>query len=148
MPSRSSFCLAIAAAVSLCGCGGGGVSDAPKTVSAKGIVTYNGNPLANYSVAFVPEEEGMLASGTTDSAGRFTLTTSETGDGAVPGQYKVAISIVADEAPPMPGFPEAKDYKPPVSPIPKKYTDANTSGLLFTVEKDASKNDFKIELPD
>ena len=147
MPSRSSFCLAIAAAVSLCGCGGG-VNDAPKTVSAKGIVTYKGNPVSNHSVAFVPDEEGMLASGTTDSAGRFTLTTSATGDGAVPGKYKVAISIVPEEVAPMPGFPEEKDYMPPVSPLPKKYTDVNTSDLLFTVETDASKNDFKIELTD
>jgi hypothetical protein len=129
--------------VAALGCGG--VSDAPKTVDVTGTVTYNGTPMANLSVAFIPDK-GMLASGTTDAEGRFELTTSEPGDGATPGTYKVAINFVPEQTPEMPGFPGSENT--PKSPIPTKYADVSTSGLIATVDTDASKNDFKFELTD
>ncbi|MDZ4683970.1 MAG: hypothetical protein SH850_02700 [Planctomycetaceae bacterium] len=138
-------CVLLGIAVFLTGCGGG-ASDAPKTVPAKGVVTYKGQPVPKLSVGFTPIAEGKLASGATDAAGKFALTTNKPGDGAMVGTYKVAVSFVPDEIPEMPGFPGSE--KKVESPIPVKYADAATSGLTFTVDKDAAKNDFKIELTD
>jgi hypothetical protein len=140
------LCVLLGVSAFLAGCGGG-PSDAPTTVPAKGVVTYKGQPVPKLSVAFIPDK-GKLASGTTDASGKFVLMTNQPGDGAMVGTYKVAFSVVSDEIPPMPGFPEEKDYKPPVSPIPAKYADASTSGLTMTVDKDPAKNDFKIDLTD
>lgn len=128
----------------LSGCGGGG--NGPVTVPVKGVVTYKGKPVPKLSVAFLPDK-GMVAEGTTDANGRFTLTTKKPGDGAMVGSYKVGISFVPDKVPDMPGFPGA-DKSETESPIPKKYADANTSGLTGVVDKNASKNDFKFELTD
>lgn len=125
--------------------GCGGENDAPETVSVTGIVTYQGNPMPNLSVGFIPDK-GMLASGTTDAKGRFELTTSDPGDGAVAGSYKVSINFVPEQTPEMPGFPGSENA--PKSPIPAKYADVSTSGLAATVDSDASKNDFKFELTD
>ena len=135
------FCVLVGVSAVLAGCGGG-ASDVPKTVPAKGVVTHKGQPLPKVAVAFIPDK-GKLASGTTDDQGKFSLTTNNPGDGAMVGTYKVAINIVADEIPSM--FPE-ENKKAAELPFPKKYTDANTSGLKFTVDNDASKNDFKIDL--
>lgn len=128
--------------VILTGCGGG-ESDAPKTVAVKGLVTFKGQPMPNLSVGFIPEK-GMVATGITDAEGKFELSTSDTGDGAIPGMHKVAINFVPAQVPEMPGFPGSENNEK--SPIPLRYGDTATSGLTATVETDASKNDFKFEL--
>lgn len=137
------LCVILGAVAFLAGCGGG--SKGPETVPVKGVVKYQGKPVPKLSVAFIPND-GMLAYGTTDANGQFSLMTNKAGDGAKVGTYKVAISFVPDEIPEMPGFPGAD--KKVTSPIPEKYADAETSGLTQTVEKDASKNNFTFELTD
>ena len=137
--NRILFCCIVAAI----GCGG--VGDAPKTVAVTGIVTYQGKPMPNLSVGFIPET-GMLASGITDAEGRFDMTTSAPGDGAIPGLHKVAINFVPEQVPEMPGFPGTENA--PESPIPTKYADVSTSGLTATVDQDSSKNDFTFDLTD
>ncbi len=132
------FCI-----VTAIGCGGAG--DAPKTVAVTGVVTYQGKPMPNLSVGFIPET-GMLASGITDAEGRFDMTTSAPGDGAIPGLHKVAINFVPEQVPEMPGFPGTENA--PESPIPTKYADVSTSGLTATVDQDSSKNDFTFDLTD
>lgn len=143
MNPRLQLLVALCCLMAVIGCGR--ENDAPDTVAVTGIVTYQGNPVPNLSVGFVPEK-GMLATGTTDSSGRFELTTSAPGDGAIAGSYKVAINFVPEKTPEMPGFPGSENVSK--SPIPTKYADINTSGLAATVESDASKNDFKFELTD
>lgn len=131
--------------VLLSGCSGG--SDAPATVPVKGTVTYKGKPIESLAVSFMPEN-GQIATGTTDAAGKFELMTNKPGDGAAPGNYKVGISFVTSEIPPMPGMEGSQKYKAPVSPIPAKYADITTSGLTKTVDKDPAKNDFTFDLTD
>ena len=140
---RKQYLVLLYCFVAAIGCGG--VDDAPKTVAVTGVVTYQGKPMPNLSVGFIPET-GMLASGMTDAEGRFEMTTSAPGDGAIPGLHKVAINFVPDQVPEMPGFPGSENA--PVSPIPTKYADASTSGLTATVDKDPSKNDFTFDLTD
>jgi hypothetical protein len=68
------------------GCGPG----TPRTMPVKGVVIFQGSPLAEADVAFTPTG-GRPATGRTDAAGRFTLTTFKTNDGAVIGQHVVTV---------------------------------------------------------
>ncbi|MCA9052778.1 MAG: carboxypeptidase regulatory-like domain-containing protein [Planctomycetaceae bacterium] len=82
-------------ALSLTGCGGGGASggaDRLPTHKVTGTVKLAGGPVAEASVTFSPLEGQPVAFGRTDSAGQYTLTTYEAGDGAVAGTYKVLVS--------------------------------------------------------
>ena len=68
------------------------------------------------------------AYGRTDAEGRFTLTTFDHSDGAVPGEYKVAITCIVVEHEPNPKDPE---HLPPLhhaeySLIPEHYTTEKT----------------------
>jgi hypothetical protein len=65
-----------------------------KTVPVSGIVKIDGVPLKDARVTFHPIDGGKMAFGNTDAEGRFTLTTSNSNDGAVPGQYRVTVSVV------------------------------------------------------
>ena len=139
------LCLLVGVSAVLVGCGG--VSDAPKTVPAWGVVTYNGKPMPKISVAFIPGDGiGQIAEATTDADGKFELQTREPGDGAMPGNYNVALNSVSDTLPDMPGFENGKEADP--STIPGKYGDSTMSGLTATVATDKSKNDFKFDLTD
>src|SRR5205814_1188693 len=138
------LCVILGICAFLAGCGGG-AGRPPETIPVKGMVKYQGKPVPKLSVAFIPEK-GMLASGTTDAEGKFTLMTNKPGDGAMVGTYKVAISFVSDEIPEMQGLSDAAP-KPSTSPIPKKYADPKTSGLTRAVVKN-DQNDFTFDLTD
>ena len=123
------------------GCGGSGT---PPTVKVTGTVTYNGNPLEGVNVGFIPDGEGgRPASGTTDASGKFTLSTFESGDGAVVGKHLVAISEASDGA-------STDDYSLPdesARRFPAKYEDPRNSGFTANVEK-GKPNDFTFDMTD
>jgi hypothetical protein len=80
--------------LSIAGCG------RPSVVKVEGVVTLDGKPLPGATVSFMPahEGQGQLASGRTDADGSFRLTTFRTDDGALPGEYKIIVTIKeADE---------------------------------------------------
>ncbi|MCH5373930.1 MAG: carboxypeptidase-like regulatory domain-containing protein, partial [Planctomycetes bacterium] len=70
-----------------------------------GIVTLDGEPLEGAKVIFQPKK-GQPAAGITDGKGRYSLTTLENHDGAVPGQYRVIISTEAPSEPKKEGNPQ------------------------------------------
>ena len=135
------LCLILCVCGLLIGCGG---EDGPKLVPAGGVVNYKGKPIGKINVMLMPSGSGMIAEGTTDESGKFTLQTKDPGDGAMVGTYTVAFKYVPDVIPDMPGF--TTDKKPEASPIPEKYADASKSGKTATVDADASKNVFKFDL--
>ncbi len=112
-------------------------SEKPRMAKVSGTVTFNGVPIADATVTFVPEK-GRVATGVTDKQGRFTMTTFEKNDGALPGQYRVAISAQAARSP-----KEADDAR---ATIPVKYSNSETSGLM--VEVKMGVNEFQICLQD
>jgi hypothetical protein len=158
-------CVCIAA-----GCGDGG--GAPDLAAVTGSVTFNGGPLAGATVSFLPEK-GPLAMGVTDMNGQFKLS-SGTSLGCTIGPAKVTVVAIpsgggsSNPAPtfnPNPNmsaaeqqeagkkmaeatqnFQSSSGTQKSKSLIPERYSDVATSGLSFTVEKDSSKNNFKIEL--
>jgi hypothetical protein len=164
MQSSLKYVLALmsfAVMATFAGCGGGNPFD---TVPVTGTVTLDGQPVDGALVLFQPSGDHKAASGTTDSSGKFTLTTGNAGDGAMPGQYKVTVSKTKTEASAdLSGmsFEEAavkakqeddermKKYpggQPPVQELlPVNYKDIEKSGLTFEVKRD-QENNFAIEL--
>lgn len=82
------------------------VPDKYEVVPVRGILTYKGEPIANAMVYFTPHElenriegvPGQMASGKTDEAGRFTLTTYEKDDGTIIGLHLVTASTGSDKS--------------------------------------------------
>jgi len=125
----------------LFGMSGCSSSDHIETVSVEGVVTYQGMPVAAATVFFVPES-GPRASGDTDNDGRYSLMTYNSGDGAIPGDFRVGITkFVLD--------PTTKDEPVPsmMNMVPDKYSNPATSGLSVKVES-AKDNKFPFELTD
>jgi hypothetical protein len=135
-----------AAALALLAVLGCGKSGTVPTIAVTGTVTHNGQPVEGVSVGFIPES-GRPASGLTDAQGRFTLSTFASGDGAVAGSHKVVITEAASEPEPMPGTPEAENYKPRESRVPAKYSSEATTPFSVQVEV-GGKNDFTFDMTD
>src|SRR5438876_5186896 len=90
------FFLILAPVVSLLltvGCSNPGTGR-PKVVRASGRVLYNGQPLEGAHVTFTNTTAKRSAYGQTDADGKFTLTTFEPNDGAVPGKQQISVSKV------------------------------------------------------
>lgn len=119
------------AALLCIGCGG---SDQLPTYPVQGNVIFNGKPLQQGSVTFIPEN-GPYASGRISSDGTFELTTYAEGDGAIAGMHRILVSAVKVD----PNHPQA------VPLIPFKYGSEQTSGLTATVEK-SDTNKVTLEL--
>lgn len=133
-----------------------------------GTVTQKGKPLEGAIVAFTPEADGRPASGTTDSSGKYVLTTLVSGDGAVPGSYNISIAKYDQKA----TLPAKSESGKPADPnditneypedynelqaseiaaaisrnlLPAKYANPNSSGLKATVAEQENTFDFKID---
>jgi len=137
--------------LSLAGCGrsGGG----PATVSASGVVLFQGKPVDGAHVSLAPQGAGgQAAFARTDAEGRFQLQSAHA-KGVVPGSYGVTISkdttepgMTAEQA--QARFEKTGQAPPPAkvtSHLPAKYKKTATSGLTATV-KESGDNEFKFEL--
>jgi hypothetical protein len=62
-------------------------------IKVEGVVTLDGKILPGATVSFMPVGAGRPASGRTDRDGSFRLTTFQTDDGALPGDYIVVVHI-------------------------------------------------------
>lgn len=116
--------------ISATGCGGSSNPVAP----VNGVVTLNGQPVADMVVTFTPvpgktatvgddNQPGKSATGNTDAEGKFTLSTYERGDGALIGEHKVTV------------FGTGPNPTPPGN-VPKD----------FTLEVKSGTNDIEIKL--
>lgn len=149
------FLLASGAAL-LAGCGG---SDHPKTVPVIGTVTYQGKPVEAAEVTFFSDRVPRAAIGTTDSQGKFRLSTFDNNDGAIPGEYVVTITKkkatdtggAYDPANPGASYGKAMTgaavgaNPTAADELPAKYGSRGTSGLTKSVT-DGGPNDFPFEL--
>ena len=117
------------------GCGRG----TPLTMPVKGIVTFQGSPLAEADVAFTPKG-GRPASGRTDAAGRFTLTTFRTNDGALIGQHTVTVCKHVKKDPNATGA-----YFDYVQVTPEKFGRPNESPLRADVTA-SGPNEFTFDI--
>jgi hypothetical protein len=119
------------------GCAG---ADAPRPVS--GTVKFSDGTVPQGEIAMIrfdPVSEPKAgrqqqpASAPIQPDGSFALTTTQQGDGAVPGQYKVVLAVF-------------KKHESPESPVPKKYHRPDTTPLEATVEAGGDNTfDFVVE---
>ncbi|NLX98719.1 MAG: carboxypeptidase regulatory-like domain-containing protein [Rhodopirellula sp.] len=146
------------------GCSGGSDPNRPETCQVSGLVTRGGQAVAAATVTFHSLDGSRSAVGVTSDQGRFTLTTFVPGDGAVAGQYAVAIvkydlpmaasgadGSIADTGEEDVDRPEIRMASRGESPgpknlLPQKYADAKSSGLIALVAKRGDNQfDFTID---
>jgi hypothetical protein len=101
-------------------------------VPVKGRVTLDGQPIEGAAVMFEPDSGGVPATGVTNSAGEFLLTTTGLGAGATAGKNGVSVSKQ------VPAQPNRKVEEGEIvamkSETPAKYASPRTSGLSIEVK--------------
>ncbi|QDU30218.1 hypothetical protein ETAA8_53370 [Anatilimnocola aggregata] len=123
-------------------CAGCGTS----LVKVEGEILLDGKPLPGASVMFVPQAGGRPASGKSDVASKFHLTTTNPNDGVAPGQYSISV-VALDEKkikPVAKGDPQLSESELYPSLIPARYNSFNTSGLNADVSAEQPR--VKLEL--
>lgn len=115
---------------------GCGSASAPKTVKVHGKVTFQGKPLTVGRVVFQPAKPAAgypsrPASGSLQADGSFEMSSFQSGDGVVPGEYQVGINTRTSG--PTPENPTAAE----VWEAPRRYGDPATSGFRASVPADA-----------
>jgi hypothetical protein len=138
-----------------------GCGEASKLLPASGTITYQGKPVEGALVTFLGEGN-KLGSGTTDAAGKYTISTLGK-SGATPGKNQVAVTKQSGAA----GVPKAASG--PVTPpspeemqkmtaemkksmsgtkvehlLPEKYADPAQSGFTADVQPGKSTFDFTL----
>ncbi len=135
--------LAMAAVLPAC-------SKAIKTEGVTGVITYNGEPLADATVKFIPTDAtGSQSYGKTNEKGEYKLQTllGAADAGTTPGEYKVTVDCITtvETGNMIQENGEEKEETVAESLIPTKYNSAETSGLTATVKPGDNKIDFALE---
>jgi hypothetical protein len=115
----------------------------PQPTKVTGTVTLDGKPLAGATIVFSPQK-GQLASGVTDSQGRYSLSTFAKDDGVLPGVYRVTITANGSQDPAKPDQPQTNRAVAGKPAIPVQYSDPRTTGL--TAEVRPGPNVFDLNL--
>ena len=127
-------CLTIISLSIATGCGDSGGSDQPDLGTVTGVVTMDGQPLANVTVSFTPEN-GRPSFASTDDAGNYELGYLEGAKGAVIGKHSVRIATPQENP--------SSDGQDDKDPIPAKYNENTT--LSADVKAGANTFDFQLE---
>lgn len=115
----------------------------PATTAVTGTVTYQGKPVEDAGVVFMPNT-GRPASGRTDAQGRFILRTYKANDGAIVGENIVSVSKTAPDPNDNSNDPLLRRT---ISLLPTRYASLTTSPLRAPVSA-SGPNDFTFDLTD
>jgi hypothetical protein len=115
-----------------------GCDSGPKLTEVEGVVTFNGKPLGNAQVEFLPDPNqgttGPRSTGVTDEQGRFNLVCDDQRKGAVIGNHRVLVTDLKQWEGIRPGREDAnKPLKP--SRLPARYVDAASTPLKAEVKE-------------
>lgn len=152
--SRRTYCQGLLLiSILFSGCGPSITDNRPARAKVEGHVTIDGQTVEGAMVRLYAQEPGQPgAVGKTDDSGHFLLTTFTPGDGALPGQYMVTVSKSiahkrVSSAQAMSMLERGQEVPPPRMEelLPKRYKDAEKSGLTFTVQAD-QENKLILEL--
>jgi len=133
------LCLMYGAAFAGCKSG----PDLPPTVPVEGILTLDGQPVAEATIIFIADQGVYNATGTTDSEGKFEMSAFQEKKGVVVGSYKVEMNKTIVE--PRPGGREGESDVNLKLGLPTRYNTFTTSGITINVT-DAGQKDVKFEL--
>jgi hypothetical protein len=121
--------------MTLPGCG----NKNPTTIPVQGRITYLGKPLTMGEVQFSPTSETpgvlrRLAIGEIDLQGVYSLSTFAHGDGVLPGEYAVTVTL-----PKRKSGVEGGDAATSIGPfVPSRYSALDKTPLKVVVPADAS----------
>jgi hypothetical protein len=106
-----------------------------KPVRVEGRVLLDGIPLGEATVTFIPRTpDGRRAQGETGREGNFLLTTFQENDGALPGDYKITVTLPSQskQRPPVQHdvLPRLELWHPP---LPSVYSDEDKTPLQATI---------------
>jgi hypothetical protein len=147
----------VSAMLVVLGCGGDD-SGLGRRYPVSGKVTYKGAPVPHGTVTFVPTKppspQGRAATGQIKD-GYYSMSTTGNEDGALPGDYNVAIvamdidlaaAVTKGELPKIHEGDAAyvKAHKDAKKLIPDKYGVSETSGLKATVDSGTKTLDFEL----
>jgi hypothetical protein len=108
---------------------------------------YKGQPVEGATVIFAPQDHSHPAAAKTGPDGRFALRTFKTGDGAVPGNFKVTVTKIEMTSQAMAAATDDEEVPEPDEKwlLPQNYGNFATSGLTATVSE-SGDNDFTFDL--
>lgn len=129
--------LSLVGVLCLLGCGGSG-GDTPDLGKVSGVVTVNGQPLANAIVTFTPQGEGRPSVGETNESGEYSLLYTASESGAMIGQHTVSVALIQADDEESYGEQENEEAATGLPP-------AATDGSIVKEVKSGS-NDLNIEL--
>jgi hypothetical protein len=125
-----------------------GCQRGPRIVPVSGKITLDGQPVKDAAVMFMLNPGGRIATGVTDAAGRYSLSTHPTGNGAFEGNHTVTVSLYRDESSPGTNTPEGavsgSSLVKIVWIVPEKFSQPAASGLTATVSGSQSTYDFAL----
>jgi len=129
-----------------------------KRYPVQGTVTYQGKPVENGQITFTPtkSDDSSRPAGGTILEGKYTLTTANPDDGALPGEYLVSVaSKQVDDAKVKETINKqgggarqhevAKAQSKAKNLIPAKYALPDTSGLTASVKAQSNTIDFDLK---
>lgn len=143
MTSRTiGVCVAFSFVLLATGCGPKG----PAMIPVTGTVKLDGAPVAGAGVTFMPVSGGRPATGETDANGNFKLTTEKANDGALEGDYLVAVSGVRTVGVVVNPDGTSGDTTNMRTEwfVPQKYAKPATSNLQQTVSKGMGSVDLNL----
>lgn len=138
---RSATTLAVSIALITAGLTLSGCDSGPQMGRVSGKITYKDQPVPKGTVTLIPvDPKGRNATGNIMSDGTYAVQTENPNDGALVGEYLVAITS-RDE--------ELLDYIPkkrtaPKRHIPEKYESPQSSGLKATVNPGSNTINFTL----
>jgi hypothetical protein len=129
--------LALALLLAIGGCAG-------DLVTAKGRLTYKGQPVPSTYVMFQPKEEGKRASsGLTDDDGNFTLEYSRQEKGVLRGQHTVFLQYYVSLEEELGKIPPKASKQ--LKKVIEKYGDPGKSPLQYEITKNGQFIEINLE---
>lgn len=114
-----------------------------------GTISFKGNPVEGAIVNFVSLDGNPVATGKTESMGKYSLTTYDPEDGAGLGEYVVLVTKVkipqkTPDSAEDSGYPGAKNLSQHL--LPEQYSNRLKSPLHATVTEESSSKNFDFDL--
>ena len=135
------------------GCGGDGTTQARSSI---GEGHYHGQPVTKGVVSFVPTggpgaDTGQTATGEIGTDGSYSLTTFDSGDGAVLGEHTVLVNsreedvAIQGHGMPIPDAQGKLKINAAKSLVPDTYSTVGKSPLRYTVKEGSKTNNIELK---